>query len=105
MTLQLDPRISASCSYCNFSSNDPHLLNKHDCEVQLNGGNCEDYPACGHERGDCNGLLYGSDEYIKEQTLEAIRTGHGDCNHAEGQFFCEYQGDEEEYDDEGDPED
>jgi hypothetical protein len=25
---------------------------------------CEDYPCCGHERGDCNGQLYGSDESI-----------------------------------------
>lgn len=27
---------------------------------------CEDYPCCGHERGDCDGSLYGSDESIKE---------------------------------------
>lgn len=26
---------------------------------------CEDYPCCGHEFGDCEGLLYGSDESIK----------------------------------------
>ena len=26
---------------------------------------CEDYPACGHEAGDCDGSLYGSDESIK----------------------------------------
>ena len=26
---------------------------------------CEDYPCCGHERGDCEGKLYGSDESIK----------------------------------------
>lgn len=26
---------------------------------------CEDYPCCGHEFGDCEGLLYGSDEAIK----------------------------------------
>jgi hypothetical protein len=25
---------------------------------------CEDYPCCGHEAGDCNGNLYGSDESI-----------------------------------------
>lgn len=25
---------------------------------------CEDYPCCGHEQGDCEGLLYGSDELI-----------------------------------------
>lgn len=26
---------------------------------------CEDFPCCGHEAGDCNGQLYGSDESIK----------------------------------------
>lgn len=26
---------------------------------------CEDWPCCGHEYGDCDGLLYGSDESIK----------------------------------------
>lgn len=25
---------------------------------------CEDFPCCGHEFGDCNGLKYGSDESI-----------------------------------------
>lgn len=25
---------------------------------------CEDFPCCGHERGDCEGGLYGSDESI-----------------------------------------
>ena len=28
---------------------------------------CEDFPCCGHEMGDCEGLLYGSDEDIKRQ--------------------------------------
>lgn len=27
---------------------------------------CEDFPCCGHEAGDCNGGLYGSDESIKQ---------------------------------------
>lgn len=25
---------------------------------------CEDFPCCGHEMGDCEGQLYGSDESI-----------------------------------------
>jgi hypothetical protein len=25
---------------------------------------CEDFPCCGHESGDCEGLKYGSDESI-----------------------------------------
>ncbi|MBG6106579.1 hypothetical protein [Frigoribacterium sp. CG_9.8] len=30
---------------------------------------CEDYPCCGHEPGDCNGQLYGSDESIKNDEM------------------------------------
>lgn len=47
---------------------------------------CEDYPCCGHEAGDCEGLLYGTDEQIKHRAMELIRTGHGDCDHEDG--FC-----------------
>lgn len=31
---------------------------------------CEDYPCCGHEAGDCDGSLYGSDEDIKRRVYE-----------------------------------
>lgn len=27
---------------------------------------CEDFPCCSHELGDCDGSLYGSDESIME---------------------------------------
>ena len=27
---------------------------------------CEDFPCCGHDRGDCEGQLYGSDASIIE---------------------------------------
>lgn len=43
---------------------------------------CEDYPCCGHEMGDCEGLLYGSDEYIM-----AVARSHAFCEHEHG--FCE----------------
>lgn len=50
---------------------------------------CEDYPCCGHEMGDCDGSLYGSDESIKERVYEDIRNGHGDCDHQDGIYNCE----------------
>jgi len=34
---------------------------------------CEDYPACGHEMGDCDGSKYGTDQQIKERHLERMR--------------------------------
>lgn len=33
---------------------------------------CEDYPCCGHERGDCEGQLYGSDEAIKAAEVRRL---------------------------------
>lgn len=45
---------------------------------------CEDYPCCGHEFGDCEGLLYGSDESIKEMAYR--RAALED----EGYFFDDY---------------
>lgn len=88
----------AVCSECGFSTTDIHLLANHSCDVQMSGGRCEDYPACGHEAGDCNGLLYGSDEAIKEQVRINWETGHGECCHEEGLFLCEDDWDEEEED-------
>jgi hypothetical protein len=34
---------------------------------------CEDFPCCGHERGDCDGSKYGSDEQIKADVERAFR--------------------------------
>jgi hypothetical protein len=72
MTIHLDIRIASRCRDCGFASNDIHLLNNHNCDVQKNGGHCEDYPCCGHEFGDCNGLKYGSDEAIKDLVYNGI---------------------------------
>lgn len=54
-----------TCEECGFTTRDYDLIKNHSCEVQEHGGHCEDYPCCGHEWGDCNGLKYGSDESIK----------------------------------------
>ena len=83
---------SASCSSCGFSTKDIGLLATHSCDVQGNGGRCEDFPCCGHESGDCNGLLYGSSEAIRADP-------HLLCDHNTG--FCEAEAqyeDEDEYD-------
>lgn len=49
---------------------------------------CEYFPCCGHELGDCNGQLYGSDEAIKARVEEDWRNGHGDCDHEVGIYNC-----------------
>lgn len=64
--------ITARCSDCGFESEDIPLVQNHDCDT-LTRGYCEDYPACGHEAGDCSGLKYGSDEKIKADVYRAMR--------------------------------
>lgn len=71
MTVQLTRE--ATCSDCGLTTRDIAILVSHSCDVQDNGGQCEDYPCCGHEAGDCNGLRYGSDEAIKERALARLR--------------------------------
>lgn len=77
-----DARLSIRCNECDFSTTDIALAEKHSCDVTEHGGFCEDYPACGHEMNDCNGLLYGSDEAIKEDAMK-----HAYCEHEHG--FCD----------------
>lgn len=83
---------AASCAECGFTTTDIALLEHHSCDIQANGGHCEDFPCCGHEYGDCNGLKYGSDEAIKAQLWGA----HRDCDHEAGLYHC----DDEDFDDE-----
>lgn len=79
--------IAASCAACSFTTLDMGLLQNHNCETQARGGQCEDYPCCGHEMGDCNGLLYGSDEAIKSDP-------HLLCDHETG--YCPIEDEESE---------
>lgn len=77
------------CDECGFTSRDENLVRAHSCDVVAHGGFCEDYPACGHEMGDCNGLLYGSDEAIKEHAMK-----HSMCDHENGLYECDDDDDE-----------
>lgn len=54
---------------------------------------CEDFPCCGHEAGDCDGSLYGSDESIKARVYEDIR--NGDCDHQDGIYNCDPEDEDE----------
>lgn len=92
MTTMIHLPAPASCSECGFSTTDINLLAHHSCDIQKQGGRCEDYPCCGHEAGDCNGLLYGSDEAIKAQ-VEL----HSGCEHEHG--YCRLQDEDEEPED------
>ncbi len=56
-----------TCDECNLTTRDSKIMERHNCDITLNSGKCEDAPCCGHEMGDCNGMLYGSDEAIKER--------------------------------------
>lgn len=59
---------------------------------------CEDYPCCGHEAGDCDGSLYGSNESIIASVQRSWDEGHGYCDHEAGIYECQYDEDEDEDD-------
>jgi hypothetical protein len=80
-------RITSTCDDCGFTSSDTHLVLNHSCDVVAFGGRCEDYPCCGHESGDCNGLLYGSDEAIKAQVYLDADTDMRGFDYDEGDFY------------------
>lgn len=80
---------AVSCNDCGFTTTDVALFNNHSCDIAQNGGHCEDFPCCGHEWGDCNGLKYGSDEAIKSDP-------HILCDHENG--ICEVEYDDPEKD-------
>lgn len=44
---------------------------------------CEDFPCCGHERGDCEGQLYGSDEDIKAEVYRRMSDPNYDAYYDE----------------------
>lgn len=51
---------------------------------------CEDWPCCGHEAGDCDGSLYGSDASIKKAVYDRWDmwrgwADEGDTNDSKGQ--------------------
>ena len=55
---------------------------------------CEDFPCCGHETGDCEGNLYGSDESIMAAEYARLeRIEHNSWAHDDEQ--CEDCGDTE----------
>jgi hypothetical protein len=95
MTIHTHLKQAITCSdlECGFTTTDVALFNNHSCDVEKFGGRCEDYPCCGHENGDCNGKLYGSDEAIKAYAME-----HSYCDHEAGIYDC---WDEDEGDDDG----
>ena len=82
MTTTTHLKQAVTCNECHFTTTDVALFNNHSCDVQERGGYCEDFPCCGHERGDCNGQLYGSDEAIKSDP-------HILCDHENG--ICEVE--------------
>ena len=87
-------KTSARCTACGFTTYDLHLIASHSCDVQRNEGRCEDYPCCGHEMGDCNGLKYGSDEAIKSDP-------HVLCDHENGTCEVEDSMTEEDWEEYG----
>lgn len=54
---------TVSCNNCGYSGS-VERVKLHSCQIQEQGGRCEDFPACGHTDGDgCQHLPEHTSEY------------------------------------------
>lgn len=55
--------MTVTCDSCGYSGSIDRVK-LHSCDIQEQGGRCEDYPACGHTDGDgCQTLPEHTSEY------------------------------------------
>lgn len=60
---------TVSCNVCGYSGS-MERVRLHSCQIQEQGGRCEDYPCCGHTDGDgCQTLP----EHTSEHWMELMR--------------------------------
>ena len=58
--------MTVTCNDCGYSGSIDRVQ-LHSCQIQEQGGRCEDYPACGHTDGDgCQTLPEHTSEYWLE---------------------------------------
>lgn len=68
----------------------------HDCDIQANGGHCEDYPSCGHTDGDgCQTLpshtsefYYRNPHLLHEPGSPEWQDAMADLDGDEPEWFC-----------------
>jgi hypothetical protein len=54
---------SVTCNECGYSGS-IERVKLHSCQIQKQGGRCEDFPACGHTDGDgCQTLPQHTSEF------------------------------------------
>lgn len=59
-------QFTVTCNDCGYAGS-VELVKLHDCQIQENGGRCEDYPCCGHtDGGGCQTLPEHTSEYWME---------------------------------------
>jgi hypothetical protein len=66
----------ATCPECSFTSRDVALLQNHSCDIQANGGRCEDFPCCGHNFGECSFSPTHTGEYWSAWISEREAAGY-----------------------------
>ena len=61
-----EEQMTVTCNDCGYSGS-IEAVKLHSCQIQEQGGRCEDYPACGHTDGDgCQTLREHTSEYWSE---------------------------------------
>lgn len=67
---------TAKCLECGYVGS-PYAIDLHSCQIQEQGGRCEDYPCCGHTDGDgCQTLPSHTGDYWRELMMS------GESRHA-----------------------
>lgn len=68
--------IKATCNDCGYSAS-LDSLRLHSCQIQQSGGQCEDFPACGHTDGDgCQTLPEHTSAYWIDMHYAARDNGY-----------------------------
>lgn len=68
--------IKATCNECGHSAT-LEALRLHSCHIQQMGGQCEDFPACGHTDGDgCQTLPEHTSDYWTDMYYKARDNGY-----------------------------
>jgi len=88
--------IRATCTECGYSGT-LRALELHSCQVQEQGGRCEDYPCCGHTDGDgCQTLPEHTSAFYYDNPQFLYEPGSPE--------WYDYQDDQRDYDEEAENE-
>lgn len=93
-TSVLDAMI-VTCNTCGYAGS-VATVQLHSCDVQLNGGRCEDYPCCGHTDGDgCQTLAEHTADFYVRNPQYLYEAGSPEWYDAMDEMYRDYDDEED----------